>query len=49
LGLPDQFIEHGNQEILRTKYDLGSAGIARRIKAAFPELAVKNPIAQSKL
>ncbi len=49
IGLPDQFIEHGSQELLRAKFDLDSAGIVRRIKAAFPELLVNNPFRPSKL
>ncbi|MFH1485162.1 MAG: 1-deoxy-D-xylulose-5-phosphate synthase [Chloroflexota bacterium] len=39
IGLPDRFIEHGPQSLLRAKYDLDCAGIVRRILAAFPELA----------
>ncbi len=38
IGLPDNFIKHGNQDISRKKYDLDAAGIARRIVAAFPSL-----------
>jgi len=35
LGLPDKFIEHGSQEMLRSKVNLDSAGIIRTIKACF--------------
>jgi 1-deoxy-D-xylulose-5-phosphate synthase len=38
VGLPDSFIEHGTPQQLRGKFDLDSAGILRRFKAAFPEL-----------
>lgn len=38
MGLPDEFIEHGNQELLRAKYELDSKGIINRIKKTFPEL-----------
>jgi 1-deoxy-D-xylulose-5-phosphate synthase len=31
LGIPDEFIEHGNQEILRQKYNLDPNGIAREV------------------
>jgi 1-deoxy-D-xylulose-5-phosphate synthase len=32
IGLPDHFIEHGSQEILRRKYGLDGNGIARRVE-----------------
>ncbi len=32
IGLPDRFIEHGSQEILRRKYGLDAQGIASRVK-----------------
>jgi len=38
IGLPDMFVEHGAQELLRLRYELDSTGIVRRIKLAFPEL-----------
>jgi 1-deoxy-D-xylulose-5-phosphate synthase len=38
LGLPDEFVEHGPQLLLRAKYDLDASGIESRVKAAFPEL-----------
>jgi len=41
LGLPDNFIEHGTQEILRSIYGLDTEGIVKRIKAAFPELVFR--------
>jgi 1-deoxy-D-xylulose-5-phosphate synthase len=31
LGIPDEFIEHGSQEILRQKYNLDPSGIAREV------------------
>jgi 1-deoxy-D-xylulose-5-phosphate synthase len=42
LGLPDRFVEHGNAELFRTMYDLDAAGIAKRVKSAFPELLAKS-------
>ena len=39
IGLPDRFIEHGTQELLRSMLDLDAEGIARRIRLSFPELA----------
>jgi 1-deoxy-D-xylulose-5-phosphate synthase len=38
MGLPDLFIEHGNQEFLRSKYALDAQGIVNRIKLTYPEL-----------
>jgi len=38
IGLPDEFIEHGPQEVLRAKYNLDAQGIARVIRNTFPEL-----------
>jgi 1-deoxy-D-xylulose-5-phosphate synthase len=46
IGLPDRFIEHGNPDLFRAKFDLDSAGIIRRLKKAFPELAVKKALLQ---
>ena len=38
LGLPDQFIPHGPQALLRSLCGLDAEGIAQKIKASFPEL-----------
>jgi 1-deoxy-D-xylulose-5-phosphate synthase len=38
LGLPDTFIEHGSQSLLRSNHGLDAAGIARQVLASFPEL-----------
>ena len=46
LGLPDQFVEHGTQEILRSMLCLDADGIVQKIKASFPELSV-TPSARS--
>ncbi len=43
IGLPDRFIEHGPQELFRAMFDLDAAGIVRRVRAAFPELALPAP------
>lgn len=37
LGIPDIFIEHGTQELLRSIFGLDSRGIARHVKSSFPE------------
>lgn len=39
IALPDEFIEHGPQELIRARLDLDSKGIAQRVLASFPELA----------
>jgi len=39
LGLPDAFIEHGSQSLLRANYGLDASGIAHQVLASFPELA----------
>ena len=38
LGLPDRFIEHGTQDLLRSLLSLDAEGIADKLKGAFPEL-----------
>ncbi len=38
IGLPDVFVEHGTQEVLRSMYDLDARGIVKRAKVAFPAL-----------
>jgi 1-deoxy-D-xylulose-5-phosphate synthase len=39
IGIPDEFVEHGTQAILRAKYGLDSQGIVRQIYDFFPEFA----------
>ncbi len=48
LGLPDEFIAHGTQELLRAQCDIDATGIARRVLAAFPELATKGEYSASR-
>jgi 1-deoxy-D-xylulose-5-phosphate synthase len=38
IGLPDEFIDHGSQAILRSTYGLDATGIARQVLALFPVL-----------
>ncbi len=38
IGLPDDFIEHGTQAILRAKYGLDAEGISRQVLSLFPVL-----------
>ncbi len=37
IGIPDEFVVHGTQTILRSKYGLDAAGITRRVLRLFPE------------
>lgn len=39
IGIPDEFVEHGTQTMLRAKYGLDTRGIVRQICDFFPELA----------
>jgi len=41
IGIPNKFIEHGTQAILRAKYSLDAEGIVKQMKGAFPDLATK--------
>jgi 1-deoxy-D-xylulose-5-phosphate synthase len=38
LGLPDSFIEHGPQELLRSLHNIDAEGIAQTVRTNFPEL-----------
>ena len=38
IGIPDEFVEHGTQAILRAKYGLDAKGIAREAMALFSEV-----------
>jgi len=40
LGIPDRFITHGTQELLRAGLDLDANGIVRRVRQSFPELVL---------
>jgi 1-deoxy-D-xylulose-5-phosphate synthase len=42
LGIPDEFVEHGPQSVLRARYHLDCQGIASEILIAFPELKKKH-------
>jgi len=43
IGIPDEFVAHGPQKVLRAKYNLDAEGIAQRVVSAFPELSVSLP------
>jgi len=38
IGLPDEFVEHGPQGLLRAKYNLDADGIAKRVISSFFQL-----------
>ena len=42
LGLPDEFIEHGDYQLLMTKCDLDVEGITNSIKKRFPAVLMAN-------
>jgi len=46
MGLPDEFIEQGPQELLRANYKLDAKGIAVRIESFLSEIAGGSPSAQ---
>jgi 1-deoxy-D-xylulose-5-phosphate synthase len=37
IGIPDEFVEHGTQDILRSKYGLDTEGIVRQVLELFPD------------
>jgi 1-deoxy-D-xylulose-5-phosphate synthase len=32
IGIPDEYVHHGSQDVLRAQYDLHGEGIARRVR-----------------
>jgi 1-deoxy-D-xylulose-5-phosphate synthase len=48
LGLPDQFIEHGDYQLLMTKCGLDVEGITNSIKKRFPAVLVANSVISGK-
>jgi len=44
IGIPDEYVHHGSQDVLRAQYDLHAEGIAKRVK----ELVVVEPAASTK-
>ncbi len=37
IGIPDEFVEHGTQAVLRAKYHLDAKGITQKVMELFPE------------
>jgi 1-deoxy-D-xylulose-5-phosphate synthase len=49
IGIPDEFVEHGSQEILRANYSLDAEGVTQRILSFFyPELTRSSQAAKAK-
>lgn len=48
LGLPDEFVEHGDYKLLMSKCGLDSEGIAKAISMRFPVKTIANPVAAGK-
>jgi 1-deoxy-D-xylulose-5-phosphate synthase len=48
LGLPDEFVEHGDYNLLMTKCGLDVQGITNSIKQRFPTIFAKNSVAAGK-
>ena len=48
LGLPDEFIEHGDYQLLMTKCGLDVEGIANSIKKRFPAVLMANSVISGK-
>jgi 1-deoxy-D-xylulose-5-phosphate synthase len=44
IGIPDEFVEHGTQAILRSKYGLDANGIARQVLKLFPDSVSNVPL-----
>ena len=48
IGIPDEFVEHGPQELLRADYGLDAQGIVRSIVSHFPEFGRISPPTRTK-
>jgi len=48
IGLPDELVEHGPQELLRANYSRDAEGIAQRILSFFPKLARRHYHSEAK-
>ncbi len=48
LGLPDEFVEHGDYKLLMSKCGLDPEGIAKAISLRFPVKTAANPVAAGK-
>jgi hypothetical protein len=44
IGIPDEYVHHGSQDVLRAQYDLHAEGIAKRVRE-FVETGFEKPFA----
>ncbi|MFC1956321.1 1-deoxy-D-xylulose-5-phosphate synthase [Chloroflexota bacterium] len=44
IGIPDEFVEHGTQAILRAKYNLDTEGIVQQVLTLFPDHDSGSPL-----
>jgi 1-deoxy-D-xylulose-5-phosphate synthase len=47
IGWPDQFVEHGSVEVLRSKHGLTAEAAVERILALLPEKTVEVPVVRA--
>ncbi|MGZ7033305.1 MAG: 1-deoxy-D-xylulose-5-phosphate synthase, partial [Thermoanaerobaculia bacterium] len=43
IGIPDEYVHHGGQDVLRAQYDLHAEGIARRVRAFVANKVAEQP------
>jgi len=43
IGIPDEYVHHGTQDVLRARYDLHAEGIARRVREFVRERVAEQP------
>ena len=49
IGVPDSFIEHGTQKIIRAKYSLDTEGIVAKVESFFTELSERTASGERKV
>jgi len=43
IGIPDEYVDHGTQDVLRARYDLHAEGIARRVREFVRDRVAERP------
>jgi 1-deoxy-D-xylulose-5-phosphate synthase len=43
IGIPDEYVHHGTQDVLRARYDLHAEGIARRVREFVRDRVAEQP------
>ena len=46
IGIPDEYVHHGAQDVLRAQYDLHAEGIAKRVREFVPKYGSVAEVAQ---